>query len=240
MVRAHPDHLKALIFNPMKSTSRILLFALALTGWAVADLPKKAPISKYTRLWTESPFTSKPPPPEAAGPEADPLEDYALLGVSPVTGGYRVTMMNKKDPAKRLIVESDRPTEGFKILTVTRKPGDPLGTVVRMSSGSVSGNVSFDPQLLTIAAPPAAAGPKPVQQPMLPGVAHGAGQGAGQGVTHGAAPVQPGQVPPRQPRPRVVPPAAPTQPALPAQLTQPARPGRPSSTNLRRDHRTPR
>ena len=34
-------------------------------AWAAADLPKKAPITKYTGLWTNSPFTSKPPPPEA-------------------------------------------------------------------------------------------------------------------------------------------------------------------------------
>jgi hypothetical protein len=199
----------------MKSAPHILFVILALTGWAVADLPKKAPKSKYTRLWTDSPFTSKPVV-EAAGPAVDPLEDYALLGVSPVTGGYRVTMLNKKNPTKRLIVESDRPSEGFKILSVTRKPGDPLGTVVRMSSGSVSGNIAFDEKLLTIAAPPAPAVPK-VPQPLLPGVAHG------------AAPVgQPGQEPTRQPRPRVVPPVAPSQPV---------RPGPPSSSTLRRDHR---
>ncbi len=218
----------------MKSTPRILLVALALTGWAVADLPKKAPISKYTRLWTESPFTSKPVV-APAGPVADPLEDYSLAGVSPVTGGYRVTLLNKKNPTERLIVESDRPTGGFKILAVTRKPGDPLGTVVRMSSGSVTGNVAFDPQLLTLAPPPApTGGPKP-GQPNLPGVV----PGTAPGVNHGAAPVgqpgqagQPGQVPPRQPRPRVVPPAI--------TPTQPVRPGQPSPSTLRRDHRSPR
>lgn len=206
----------------MKPAPRILIIALALTGWAVADLPKKAPKSKYTRLWMDSPFTSKPLV-EAAGPVADPLEDYALLGVSPVTGGYRVTMLNKKDPSKRLIVESDRPSEGFKILGVTRKPGDPLGTVVRMSSGSVSGNVAFDKKLLTIAAPaaPAAPGGSKAPLPLLPGVAHG------------AAPVgQPGQEPTRQPRPRVVPPVAPSQPVRPGPSS--------SSSTLRRDHRSPR
>jgi len=212
----------------MKSTPRVLLIALALTGWVVADLPKKAPISKYTRLWTESPFTSKPVV-GPTGPVADPLGDYSLLGVSPVTGGYRVTLINKKDPAKRLIVESDKPAEGFKILGVTRKAGDPLGTVVRMSSGSVTGNVAFDPQLLTIAAAPAPVAPKGTQ-PLLPGVAPGGVPGA-PGVSHGAAPVQPGQAA-RQPRPRVVPPAA-----TPG---QPVRPGQPSPSTPRRDHRSPR
>ncbi len=120
----------------MHTPSRILLLTLALTltVWAVADLPKKAPLTKYTGLWTNSPFTSKPPPPEA-GPVVNPLEDYALVGVSPVGAGYRVTMLNKKKPEERITVDSDRPREGFKILEVTRKPGDPLGTVVRMTSG---------------------------------------------------------------------------------------------------------
>lgn len=223
----------------MQSTPSILLIALALTGWAVADLPKKAPISKYTRLWTDSPFTSKPPPPEPAGPAADPLADYALLGVSPVTGGYRVTMINKKDPAKRVIVESDRPTGGFKILGVTRKPGDPRGTVVRMSSGSVTGDVAFDESLLALAAP---AAPKVAQKPVLPGGAPGINQGAAP-VQPGqpGQPNQPGQTPVRQPRPRVVPPATPAQPGqpgIPAQRSQLGKPGQPSSSNLRRDRRT--
>jgi hypothetical protein len=47
----------------MKTAPRMLLLALALTGWAAADLPKKAPVTKYSRLWTDSPFTSKPEPP---------------------------------------------------------------------------------------------------------------------------------------------------------------------------------
>lgn len=224
MVRAPTTRMKSQISNFKFQ----ILILLALTGWAAADLPKKAPITNYTRLWTESPFTSKPPP-EVAGPVADPLEDYSLAGVSPVTGGYRVTLLNKKNPTERIIVESDRPSAGFKILGVTRKPGDPLGTVVRMSSGSVTGNVAFDEKLLALAppaAPAAQAGPKPPQA-LLPGVA----PGNPPGVSHGAAPVQPGQVPSRQPRPRVVPPATPTQPV---------RPGPRAPSNLRRDQRSPR
>lgn len=187
------------LFNPV-------LLLLALTGVAVADSPKKAPISRYNSLWTNSPFTSKPPPPEAT-PESNPLGDYALIGVSPISGSnrYRVTLINKKKPDERLTVDSDKTVGGFKILSVTRKPGDPLGTVVSMSSGAMTGTVSFDEKLLTITtkAPPQAAPPAPGQPPQ----AIPAGQ------------VQPPQ---RQPRPRVVPPPAPqagaqVQPAQPAQ-----------------------
>lgn len=191
---------------------RILLLAPALAGWAAADLPRKAPITKYTGLWTNSPFTSKPPPPEA-GPAVNPLEDYTLGGVSPISSGYRVTLLNKKKPKERIVVDSDKPSGGFKILGVTRKVGDPLGTVVRMSSGSVTGTVTFDEAALKITPPPAAT-PQPNAQP-------------------GAQPQpQPQPVPPggqptlRQPRPRVVQPPPPTavphtqqKPAVPHQST---------------------
>jgi hypothetical protein len=193
--------LKSPVVNPV-------LLLLALTGVAAADLPKKAPLSRYTSLWTNSPFTSKPPPPEA-GPENNPLDDYALIGVSPINddNGYRVTLINKKKPDERITVDSDETVSGFKILGVTRKPGDPLGTVVRMSSGSMTGTVGFEENLLTVAAakaPPQAAPPQVPGQPPQP-----------------VPPVPPGQAQPlRQPRPRVIPPPAP-QAGAAAQAGQP-------------------
>jgi hypothetical protein len=177
-----------------------------LAGVAAADLPKKAPISRYTPLWTNSPFTSKPPPP-AAGPENNPLDDYSLIGISPINdNGYRVTLINKKKPEERITVDSGSTKTGFKILSVTRKAGDPLGTVVNMMSGSMKGSVSFDQKLLTLAAAPAAKAVPPVPgQPPQP-------------------PAQAGQVPQpmRQPRPRVVPPPAPAAAGQAPAASQPA------------------
>ena len=176
--------------NSTLKTSFFILYLVA--GVALADLPKKAPISRYTGLWSNSPFTAKPPPP-VQGPDNNPLDDYALLGISPINdnNGYRVTLIHKKKPEERITVDSDSTKTNFKILNVTRKTGDPLGTVVQMSSGAMTGTVSFDQKMLTLAAPPAA---KPT--PPIPGQTP-----------------QPGQVPPaqpqRQPRPRVVPPPAP-------------------------------
>jgi hypothetical protein len=173
----------------MTPIRHLLWLAPTLIGVTVADLPRKAPLSKYSTLWTDSPFTSKPPPAEQA-PALNPLENYALAGVSPIGGGYRVTLLDRKDPVKRIVVETGKPSEGFKILAVNRKQGDPLGTVVQMSSGSVNGSVKFDESLLTLQAPPAQ------QQPaaqLPPGIQ--------------PAPQPPGNQPPqRQPRPRVVPP----------------------------------
>jgi hypothetical protein len=194
----------------MQTISRTLLISLAFIGWAAADLPKKAPLTKYSRLWTDSPFTSKPPPPEAPE-EVNLLDDYALSGISPIPTGYRVTLLEKKNPENRIIVDSDKPREGFKIISVSRKAGDPLGTTVRMSSGSVTGTVSFDEAHLTPAAPPPPKAPAPGAPgaPAIPGLPNQA--------------PQPGQTPQRQPRPRVVPPPTPqAQPGQPVPQAQAA------------------
>ena len=178
----------------MKPALRIIFLTLAFAGVAAAATPSRPILTKYQGLWNNSPFTSKPPPPEA-GPAVDPLEDFALLGVSPIAGGYRVTMINPKKPDERVTVDSDKPSGDYKILSVIRKSGDPLGTTVRMTAGSITGTVGFDEKQLTLAPPPAAAPPQPGAQPQP-----------------GQVPqpqLQPGQAPPRQPRPRVVPPPAP-------------------------------
>lgn len=197
----------------MHTAHRILLLALALAGWAAAATPTKAPINKYTNLWKNSPFTSKPPPPEA-GPVVNPLENYALSGVSPIGGDrYRVTMIDKKNPAERIIVETGKKSD-YEIIAVNRKSGDPLGTVVRMKAGGSVGTVAFEEKLLVIA-PTASAAPR--GNPALP-----------PGLAPKAANI-PGQAPTRQPRPRVVPPPPTTQ------AQQQAKPA--SSNNTRPERR---
>jgi hypothetical protein len=201
---------------PMTLNAPLLLLLPALTAVLHAGVPQKQPLATYTNLWANSPFTAKPP---IMGPAtiANPLEDYALLGVSPISNkGYRVTLINKKKPDERITVESGKTSaDGFSIIEVKREAGQPLKTTVEMASGTMRGTVSFEENLLTIAAPPPTA-PVPAQgQAPVPQV-------------QGQAP---GQVIQAQPRPRVVPPPAPGQPnANPAQI-----PGqRPSSPFGRR------
>src|SRR5688572_21238865 len=108
----------------MKSPILPAFLFLALIGVAAADVPKKASPGKYSSLYTNSPFTSKPI--VENGREENPLDDYALLGVSPIGGNrYRVTLISKKKPDERITVDSDDPKSGFKIREVIRKPGDP-------------------------------------------------------------------------------------------------------------------
>lgn len=199
----------------MKSKFSLVLALLYLTGWAAAELPRKAPLTKYRNLWQNSPFTTKPPTDIGGPPPPSILDDYALAGVSPIKGGYRVTIINKKNPEERKFVYSDQPnaSHGFKIVSVERKDGDMRGTKVHMMSGSEKGTVSYDENLLTITAPQPA-------QPQQPND-RGRGKGRPQVVSPATAvqPVaQPGgpvpnqgqQAQPRAPRPRVIgPPPAP-------------------------------
>lgn len=178
----------------MKPAPRLGLALLVLTGWAAAEVPKDPPVTRYRPLWADSPFTSKPPEP---GPieQVNRINDYALLGVSPIASGYRVTIVEKKNPDERIVLESDRENkDGFKILGVVRKSGDPLGTTVRLATGALTGTVAFEEKLLEVKAPPPPQQPQQANQP--PGAPNAQ---------------NPQQQPQRQPRPRVVPPPAPGQ-----------------------------
>ena len=172
-----------------------LLLLLAVTGLNAAELPKKALLSRYTSLWDNSPFTTKPPP-TATGPVENPFDNWALKGVAPIAGGYLITLINKKNPAEAVPpIDTDRPSE-YKVESVERDPDNPLGTVVYLSKGDLKGSVTFD-EKLSIPKPPAAKpGHKLPGQPPTPGQPQAAP----------APPVAPTGVDPRQPRARVVPP----------------------------------
>lgn len=186
-----------------RSVTAFLLFLAC--GAAFADVPKKQPLTKYSKLWNDSPFTSKPVINNNAL-EVNPFEDYTLVGVSSIEGGYRVTLLNKKKPDERVFLESAGTNpEGFKILGVEKKPGDPLGTTVRIGKGSQTGLVAFDSKLLALKAVPQNRGPKPGRN-NINGILQ---NNPNAQPIPGQAPVQDGgnsPIPQRQPRPRIVPP----------------------------------
>lgn len=176
---------------------RLILTLPCMIALAHGDIPQKAPLVKYTGLWTNSPFTSKPPPPPP-GEIANPLDDYTLTGIAPVPGGHRITIMNKKNPDQREVIEPGGKSE-FRVVSVNRNPGKTLGTTVVLAAGSLQGTVTFEPELVTLKAPPAA----PVAQQGNPNLPPGitAAQ-ANQGNKD--------QAQQRQPRPRIVPPPTPS------------------------------
>ena len=63
-------------------------------------MPKKQSLNRYVRLWTDSPFTTKP---EVIKNSRDGWEkDWVLAGISQMADGeYFVTVMNKKDRSIR-------------------------------------------------------------------------------------------------------------------------------------------
>ena len=173
-----------------------LLLFLAVSGLNAADLPKKAPLSRYTELWTKSPFTA-PPKPVDDGPVVNPFEDLALKGVAPIAGGYLITLINKKNPAEAMPpIDTDQPSE-FQVLRIEHDPDKALGTVVYLSKGDITGSVTFDEKLSF---------PK---APIKPPVNKTAQPQPGQVVPPKPPPVPtPPPTPPsasRQPRARVVP-----------------------------------
>ena len=129
------------------------LFALWLTLPAAAELPRKAPITRYTGLWSNSPFTTKPLP-QAAAVVVNELDDYTLSGIAPVPGGYRITIINRKDPSDKRVIEPGGDGE-FSFVSITRDPGRALGTTVVLTNGRIKGSVTFEPELLALNLPPA-------------------------------------------------------------------------------------
>ena len=190
----------------MKPPFAIILLSSAILQIASAAVPQKAPAVKYTGLYTNSPFTS-PPDPVIPGPVQNPLEDYTLSGIAPVPGGYRITIINKKNPEMKEVIEPGGKSQ-FKVVSVNRNPGKTLGTTVTLSSalssGNVQGTVSFEPELITLKAAPAAAPPQQQANGLPPGITPAM---AGQQANPPNA--DPNAEAVRQPRPRIVPPPTP-------------------------------
>lgn len=148
----------------MKHTSKIIssLLAACLIAQAYGDIPKKPPLTRYTGLWSNSPFTSKPAP-ETVAAVNNPLEDFTLTGIAPVPGGYRITIVNKKNPEDKHVIEPGGSSD-FKLVSVNRNPEVSLGTKVVLSAGGTEGTVSFEPDLISLKAAPQAPAPNPAEQ----------------------------------------------------------------------------
>lgn len=180
----------------MKPGFSFISLLLALSLAAVAEVPQRAPLTRYQKLWSQSMFTT--PVVLTGGPVYNPLEDYVLLGVSGLSDGrVQVTIMNKKQPTLAPIcIESGKMQDGMRIKEVIEKKGDPMGTVIRLERGGVDGLVAFDERYLKIA-PPVAKPATAQNKPTPPASANPA-------------------VIPASPRPRIVQPGNVTAPQNPA------------------------
>lgn len=162
-------------------TSGTVLFVAATAAFAGAPVKKQD--SSYTHLSTNSPFTSKPPPPvREEGPP--PLDDWALGGVSEVDGGYMVTIFHKKNVGEMQIIRPSGTLKkakdemewinpgaagSYKVERVEYGKDSWKDTVVYLNSGGKSDKVAFDEKLLTPAASATPTQNRPPNQPGQPG-----------------------------------------------------------------------
>jgi hypothetical protein len=131
------------------SLAPVLLLALVFALPAGARAPRKPPLMTYKRLWTNSPFTTKPI--AETGPvveDINPFEDWALGGVSSFNGRYLVTLFNRKDASQQKLVDQSDKHSDFRVVSVNQDPDDYTKTVVVLSSGGKTGTVTYDEKLL--------------------------------------------------------------------------------------------
>lgn len=158
-------------------TPLLSIIAVSISaGLASAEVPKKAPLTTYTKLWTDSAICSKPIP--TAGPEKiSPMADWSLGGVSEVTGGYMVTLVHKKNAGESMVIRPDgvqktsadkiergiTPGEAgtFKLDRVEYGEGGWKDISVHLTGTAGSGVVRFDENNLTPKASTPAASNRP-------------------------------------------------------------------------------
>lgn len=135
--------------------SRNFLIALSLCQLALGSAPTSVKPDRYGRLVNDSPFGTKRDIPKPAAP--DLFADYSLAGVTPLEGGYLVSLFNKKKPEERISI----PGNFLGLSVVEVRPGNdgPLSTTVVISKGSDVGVIGFDEKLLVLKTP-ATAKPK--------------------------------------------------------------------------------
>jgi len=149
----------------MKALVTILLLTHTLV---LAELPNKRNPMELRSLWENSPFTVKP----AIESAKNELEDWTLAGVSSnSSGGYMITIVNKKDRSDRRRIHSsgqnsEGNVDGYNILEVAQGGLDYKKTKVKLSIDGQEGWVTYDEKLLAIKpAPPISSRPPAQPRP---------------------------------------------------------------------------
>lgn len=141
----------------------ILSVLAAGIGHLAGAVPSRPPETRYTKLHQDSPFTSKPIP---TGPAeiANPLEDYALGGISRLDGGYYVILFNKKKAGEKIVIRPGADNNQFQVQEVKWSDKSWKETEVVLRSGARTGTVTFEDKFLQVKAAAPAAQKKPAPQ----------------------------------------------------------------------------
>lgn len=121
---------------------------LTIAVSAHAVIPKEPVLKRYESLWTDSPFTSRPPavvPPD----RRNALKDYTLASLCRVKHGWHVVLLHKKDRNKRIRLEPRGSSEsGFKVISVENPTTRQARVEIEARGGK--GWVRFESEFLEI------------------------------------------------------------------------------------------
>lgn len=119
----------------------------ALVSPVFADAPKQPTLTRYSKLWTNSVFTTKPV--MEGKVEENPLEDYALGGISKLQDGYYAILFHRTKPDEKIVIYPGAKSD-FEVLDVNWPEGSWKDAVVTVRNGSNTGTVEFEDKLLTV------------------------------------------------------------------------------------------
>lgn len=157
---------------------------LGIASIVSAGAPTQPTLTRYSKLWINSVFTTKP---DQITPDlVNPLEDYALGGISKLEDGYYAILLNKKKPEDKIVIYPGQKNE-FEVVDVKWPTDSWRDAVVTIKTGSTTGTVAFDDKLLTVKTAPTQAPQANAKPPVINGKLPSPPTGA-----------------PRTPRPRVV------------------------------------
>lgn len=155
-----------------------LLTAAILMGTilpAISAVPIKQPLGRYAELWTDSPFTVKPPIDAPEVEEENPLDDYTLAGACKMKGGWFVVLINKKDRNERVRIRPGvENLSGFQVVGVENEGGYMDTKVQIQTRNGKKGTVEYDKKFIVLRkatprAPTRKPTAKPGQRPPIPG-----------------------------------------------------------------------
>jgi hypothetical protein len=131
-----------------------VLFLLALIPCiASAAAPRKPLPGRYAALYQSSPFTTPAPPTINPMAMVNPLDEWALGGVSKFPDGYFVILINKKRPDEKVVIQPGQSSD-YEVIEVSDGGRDYTGTQVKLRyQKNTIGTVTFDQKLLTVKSP---------------------------------------------------------------------------------------
>ncbi|TAE92096.1 MAG: hypothetical protein EAZ81_03945 [Verrucomicrobia bacterium] len=133
----------------------------------LAAAPKKPLPGRYAALYTSSPFTTPAPPAINQQAMVNPLDDWALGGVSKFPDGYFVILLNKKRPDEKVIIQPGSASD-YEVIEVVDGGQNYTGTQVKLRyRKNMVGIVTFDQKLLSVKSPEQGK-VAPASQPSMP------------------------------------------------------------------------